>query len=188
MARNTNQVTLLSSSVSVPQYIALENSRDAEAILKFIKERFDERYIAPFRNHKEKHGFIMMVSACLMIESLESFHKGWKKSPNSALAFCQFFDRTTRFSALRGLSGEFYEHVRCGLMHQGETTGGWRIRRDSRELFDVASLTINATKFLDQVGLALDDYCEELRSNQWNSEIWVRFRKKMKAICLNTDR
>lgn len=115
------------------------------ASLRSLSSASEERYIVPFDDKRRKNGFIMMASACLMIESLESFWKGWKKSPNSALAFCQFFERHPSFDAIRDLSDEFYTHVRCGIMHQGKTTGGWHVRRDLAQLFDRETRTIDAT-------------------------------------------
>jgi hypothetical protein len=180
--------TLLSSTVSLPQYLALEKKLDRDAIGEFVYQRFHERYIQPFDSNAQKNGFIMMASSCLMIEALESFWQGWKKSPNSALAFCQFFDRNDRFLPLRGFSQQFYVNVRCGIMHQGETTGGWHIRRDLKELFDAKSLTIDATRFLRALEGCLSDYRARLKGAEWNAEVWKQFRTKMKEVCANTKR
>lgn len=180
--------SLLSEKTTVSQYLAMEQSKDTNAIATFIYQRFHERYIRPFdADPKVKNGFIMMVSACLMIEALESFWNGWRKSPNSALAFCQFFDRNGRFSSLKGQSQEFYTHVRCGIMHQAETTGGWHIRRDLLTLFDMATKTIDATVFLSAMESSLSDYCGVLRAAAWDSERWKNLRKKMKDVCANTQ-
>ncbi len=178
--------SLLSSSTSVSRYLEMEKEKDAKGIAAFIRERFSERYVKPFDGNKNKNGFIMMASACLMIEALESFWQGWRKSPNSSLAFCQFFDRNGRFASLRGYSQEFYAHIRCGIMHQGETTGGWHIRRDLRMLFDSETKTIDATKFLKAMEGSLSDYCASLEKATWDSERWKNLRKKMKDICANT--
>lgn len=129
-----------------------------------------------------------MASSCLMIESLESFWQGWKKSPRSALAFCQFFDRNDRFLPIRGFSQQFYANVRCGIMHQGETTGGWHIRRDLNELFDAKNLTIDATRFLNALEGCLSDYRTTLKGAEWDAEVWRQFRKKMKEVCANAKR
>jgi hypothetical protein len=180
--------TLLSSSVSVPQYRALEKEGSRDEIANFIYERFNERYIRPFDKNAKKNGFIMMASACLMIESLESFWQGWRKSPTSALAFCQFFDRNDRFRAFRGHSQKFYVNIRCGILHQGETTGGWHIRRDRRVLFEPATTTIDATRFLKEMDCCLSEYCDLLRASEWNSDVWKNLRKKMKAVCANAKR
>ncbi|MEJ2460644.1 MAG: hypothetical protein P8098_03320 [Candidatus Thiodiazotropha sp.] len=117
-----NTKSYLSSSTTVKKYRKMEKNEEIEGIVTFFKERITERYIQPFNGNKNKNGFIMMASACLMIESLESYWQGWKKSPNSSLAFCQFFSRNPRFDDIRGLTQEFYTNIRCGIMHQGETT------------------------------------------------------------------
>lgn len=180
--------TLLSSTVSLPTYVGLEAQQDREAIAAFVYQRFHERYIRPFASNSKKNGFIMMASSCLMIEALESFWQGWKKSPNGALAFCQFFDRNDRFLPLRGFSQEFYVNVRCGIMHQGETTGGWHIRRDLKTLFDDKSLTIDATRFLAVLEACLSDYRDKLKAEDWDAKIWRQLRKKMKEVCANAER
>ena len=178
--------TLLSSSVSVPAYQALELAQDRNGIAAFVYERFHERYIKPFDANPDKNGFIMMASACLMIEALESFWQGWKKSPNSALAFCQFFDRNDKFLPLRGFNQKFYANIRCAILHQGETTGGWHIRRDLAVLFDAETLTIDATRFLNALDGCLAEYCEKLKASEWNSDAWTQLRKKMKEVCASS--
>lgn len=180
--------TLLSSTISVRQYLEFEKQRDRRKIADFVYERFHERYIRPFTSNNNKNGFIMMASACLMIEALESFWQGWKKSPNSALAFCQFFDRNVPFLTFRGASQQFYANVRCGIMHQGETTGGWHIRRNLESLFDAEKLTIDATRFLSALNGCLSDYRVTLQESEWEAEVWKQFRKKMKDVCANTMR
>ena len=179
--------TLLSSTVSRGQYLALEFQQDKTELANFLKQRFSERYILPFERNEKKNGFIMMASACLMIESLESFWNGWIKSPNSALSFCQFFDRVERFAVFRGHSNSFYVNVRCGIMHQGETTGGWHIRRDLPSLFNPDTLTLDATRFLAALDGYISDYSKALAVAKWNEQIWKNFRRKMKAICANTE-
>jgi hypothetical protein len=180
--------TYLSSAVTVSQYLALEKGQCRDEIAEFVYERFTERYVRPFDDKATKNGFAMMASACLMIEALESFWQGWAKSPNSALAFCQFFDRNDTFQALRGDCQKFYVNVRCGILHQGETTDGWHIRRDLSSLFEPATTTIDATRFLKEMDRCLADYCDLLRNSEWNSDVWEKFRKKMNAVCKNAER
>lgn len=186
MSADQNE-SLLSSSTPVSKYLKMEKNKDKKGIAVFLHERFYERYVKPFNCKEHKNGFIMMASACLMIEALESFWQGWRKSPNSALAFCLFFDRNGRFSSLRGNGQQFYSNVRCGIMHQGETTSGWHIRRDLSTLFDSTSKTIDATIFLKEMENSLYDYCSTLEEDEWDSEKWNNLRKKMKDICANTQ-
>jgi type I restriction enzyme M protein len=76
----------------------------------FVSERLSERYIAPVDalNPEEKNGFAIMALSCLLMETLESFYQGWAKSPDSGLAFCNFFDRHRRFDDFRGQGNAFY--------------------------------------------------------------------------------
>ena len=99
-----NNGSYLSTSTTVEKYREMEKAGDIEGIVGFFENRIKERYITPFHESQNKNGFIMMASACLMIESLESYWQGWRKSPNSSLAFCQFFSRHPRFDVIRGLT------------------------------------------------------------------------------------
>src|SRR6266496_2360952 len=108
-----------------------------------IYHRFYGRYIKPFhfeeRRYKKhyKNGFSMMASACLLIEALESFYQGLEETPKreNQQMFVSFFKRETDFKAFRNSS--FYRDVRCGILHQGETTGGFTVTRlESLPLFD----------------------------------------------------
>ena len=179
-------MTWLSNDVTDTDYLRMESIRDSKGIVQFVRNRFTERYVTPMRvDPKLKHGFTIMAVSCLMIEALESFYQGWPDSQNkSQLAFCNFFDRNPNFSFIRGYSQEFYHHVRCGILHQGETTGGWHILRDGR-VFEEKTKTINAKLFHDEVENALNSYCGNLQGGAWDSELWENFRKKMKAVCEN---
>ncbi len=142
-------LVLLSSSIRRSHYYTLEASRDRDAIAEFFVERFFERYVIPIEStpRTAKHGFTIMAVSCLLIETLESFWCGWPTTERqSKLAFCQFFSRTRRFHALLGRVPDFYKHVRCGILHQAETTGGWTVLRMG-DLFAPSGPTLNATKF-----------------------------------------
>lgn len=177
--------TKLSSSVSISKYRQLEKEQNQSEIIMFIRERFTERYITPLKG-ETKHGFCTMAICCLMIEALESFWRGWPDSRNKGeLAFCSFFSRTdTDFKEFQSHAREFYKHIRCGILHQAETTGGWHIQRKG-VLFDPATKTINATKFQDRLQKSLEAYCEALNKAAWNDDIWKNLRKKMNTICKN---
>jgi len=184
----------------------MEATSDRNGLTDFIRQRLSERYIAPLQAvpRKKKHGFLMVASACLLIETLESFYQGWdrtdqgiprrdildackpadsKRSTVSAgeIAFCYFFQREPAFSSLRPHAHDFYVHVRCGILHQGETTGGWQIQRkkEDADLFDNPCL--NANRFLAEVEKALSAYADRLRSAAWDDDIWKNFRNKMDA-------
>ena len=190
IVRHTDAVTTyLAKDKSIADYRRLVESQSKNEIVSLVEQRLTERYVTPMKVAKtKKNGFTTLAIACLLIEALESFHKGWgDTNRKSALAFCQFFDRNPEFLFLRGYASDFYRHVRCGILHQGETTGGWHVRRDG-PVFDEARLQVNATKFHGAVTVALRNYVEELEANDWNSLVWKNLRKKMNTICKNCER
>ena len=131
-----------------------------------------------------------MAVSCLLIETIGSFWRGWestertkKQKGKSARAFKMFFRTQPRFAGFRRTS--FYKNVRCGILHQGETTGGWLVERNGR-LFD-GQKRINAKLFHDQLALAIDDYVAELQRPRTGSKVRPNFDKKMKAVIKNCD-
>lgn len=111
----------LSSAVTVGRYKEMENGKDRNGLADFIQERLSERYVDPLQTAKKKHGFLMMAAACLSIETLESFYRGWPDTsegkaradiedpckpvdPNRTtvsageVAFCYFFRREPAFA------------------------------------------------------------------------------------------
>ncbi|MGH7496308.1 MAG: hypothetical protein ACREOO_28480 [bacterium] len=176
--------TKLSSNVTIRQYRRLEKAENQKAIAEFIKGRFTERYIVPLKSENE-NGFCTMAICCIMIEALESFWRGWSDTRNrSELAFCSFFSRSDELKDFLKHTHDFYTHIRCGLLHQAETTGGWRIRRQG-QLIDAVAKTINASLFHNRLEKSVQKYYESLIKATWNDTIWQNLRKKMNAICRN---
>jgi hypothetical protein len=125
-----------------------------------------------------------MAISCLMLEAFESLLQGRKRSirPN-VKAFIDFFDREPEFAALKGRGSEFFTNVRCGIVHQAETTKGWRILR-SGQLFD-GERTLNAAKFLRALRGVLNKHCDELKRINWGDKRWNAVRRKLGNICDN---
>jgi hypothetical protein len=175
--------TELAPGFTVRDYKKARDSQpaDRDAIAGAIHGRFTDRYIKPV-GAEPRRGFTIMAVSCLMIEALESFRQGWETSDGkSKSAFCFFFDALPQFKDFRGHAQAFYTHVRCGILHQAETTGGWRIRRDGA-LFDATALTVNANCFLDALEQALGGFCDGLKTAAWDDPEWKRVRDKMNAI------
>lgn len=180
-------MTLLSSSVTSEKLNKLIINSEKVLIADFILERFNERYISPIENldSTEKHGFSIMAISCLMIESQESFKNGWENTRNrSESAFKIFFNRESNFSEFKNYSSDFYKNVRCGILHQSETTNGWKIRRDGK-LFEPKTKTINASKFLSELKKVLINYTNDLKKSEWDSEDWDNLRRKLRNIIKN---
>lgn len=177
--------TELAKNVTVQSYRQWVQSGETTQIADFVKQRVTERFLSPVRDSHAAHGFAMMAVACLMIESLESFRQGWTDTRyRSNEAFRLFFENNQPLDAFKPVADEFYLGVRCGILHQAETTGGWRIRR-SGELIE--NRQINAAEFLSRLELCLDRYCDELKALPSNSPPWDKLRTKMDAICRNTE-
>jgi hypothetical protein len=179
--------------VTIADYKTWRAEGDAgrQKIADFFRERMRERYIEPVRvlGRDEKNGFSIMAVSCLLIETYETFRQGWPSSDNkSALAFCYFFDREDLFRDFKGFAQQFYKNVRCGILHQGETTGGWHItRKKGKPLFDRATRTVHATKFHKRLACVIDRYRDELKAQPLANEVWKSFLRKMKATIENCE-
>jgi hypothetical protein len=194
---NTDEVRL-SSNVTVAKYREMESQQDQREIATFVSERFSERYILPvkgdpcdsYSDSEGKSGFTMMAIGCLMVEALESFYQGLPntRGKKGADIFNSFFARYNEFSALQGHGAIFYDNIRCGILHQAETKGGWLIRRDQPSLVDTNAKIIDANIFLSNLEACLDHYCNELTNTDWNGSTWINFRTKMDAIIHNCQR
>jgi len=178
------ETTKLSSSITVAHYFELEQAENREAIGRFIKARFEERYFKPLENSQSKNGFTILAVACLVIETLESFYQGQADTKNmSKKMFSDFFKRETALNVFSSPCNWFFNDIRCGILHQGEARGGWRIWRKG-PLLDTKNKTINATRFLQELKKAVAVYENRL---SFDDGCWHHFKKKMAAVCANCD-
>ncbi|MGH9866505.1 MAG: hypothetical protein ACRD4H_13945, partial [Candidatus Acidiferrales bacterium] len=106
----------------------------------------------------------------------------------SGPAYCYIFGPEDLYKDFKSQGQQFYKHVRCGILHQGETTGGWQITRDDAEpLFDSGTLTVNETKFHTLMANVIDKYQGDLKANPLSADIWKHFTVKMKATIKNCE-
>lgn len=175
--------TKLSSSTTVARYRALEAAANKHALGTFIVERFNERYFwAVEGSPTSKHGFTLLAVACLIIETLESFRQGCADTKGaSKRMFQDFFARSTALKDFAGANDWFYKDIRCGILHQSETRGGWRVLRKG-PLVDAKGRAINATALLRALQLAVEQYAAQLETDE---ALWKNFQKKMDAVCAN---
>lgn len=176
-------------------WIAQNDAASKKNLLDFIYNRLNYRYIEPLLHvaPKEfKSGFLMMASACLMIETLESFYDGrdeteWKDGGPS---FKRFFEREKVFFPGFADDGvDFYSNIRCGILHQGETKGGYRILRNDGPLLDSNAKSIEANKFLTALKNCLVNYIYILtEASKTGSERWTKAVDKINFICGNCKR
>ena len=165
----------------------LLSAHDTISIADFVRGRFEERYFNPVvaMRSDQKNGFLIMALSCLTLEALESYRRGWPSTErHTKAAFRGFLEREAQFAVFAGSAMEFYKHVRCGVLHQGETSGGWKIRR-SGLLFDELLLVVNATAFHRTLHSCLVDYTNELKASPYRSPIWKAARKKLASVLNN---
>lgn len=182
---------------TISDYIKDCKQGNKERMAKFIYERFNERYIEPFEaicDKKKKNGFSLMAISCLMIEALETFYQGLEdsrkdKNSNDIYGgdfFEAFFSHCDELTEFKGMGIKFYKNIRCGILHQAETKGGWKISRKGRDpLLNNNRKTINATKFFNQLKKYLETYRKELEKQELYNSIWINFKEKMEAIIAN---
>lgn len=178
------QSTQLTKSVTVARYRDLEAADNRAACGRFIVERFHERYFAPALNAEVRHGFTLMAIGCLVIEALECFYQGKEHSRHQSKAmFKSFFTRKTGLEVFGPETDWFFQDIRCGILHQAETTGGWRVRRAGK-LLDIQARSINAYSFVAHLEKAVASYANKLEADE---ALWDNFRKKMDAVCRNCE-
>lgn len=180
--------------ITIDSYKKLVDNQNKDSIADFIYYRLYSRYLKPFSYKSEefienyKNGFSIMANCCLLIETLQSFKNGWGDSDRrSGKAFKDFFSTDKNFDDLKSKGVEIHKNVRCGILHQGETTGGWRINRSSKDLFNEKTKSLNAFKFAKLLEKSLSDYKEELKKEKWDSATWDNFRTKMRKIISNCE-
>lgn len=180
--------------VTIEDYYHFVSTKNKTLIADFIFHRLHSRYLKPFLFEdqtfikKFKNGFSIMANCCLLIETLQSFKNGWENSKyRSKEAFLQFFSDNNRFELLRSNSSDFYNNIRCGILHQGETVGGWRIHRNGILLYDNTTHVVNSIVFATYLEESLEDYRRKLISEEWDSEIWDNCRRKMRRIIDNCE-
>ena len=182
---------LLTGNVTVGQareWIKKKDDIAKDNLVKLIHHRFQNRYIKHVK--KIDSGFLKMAIACLTIETLESFRQGKKDTNGKGVGrkmFKDFFATENKlFVGFKDISDDFYKSIRCGILHQAETTNAWRILRKDA-LLDKANKTINATKFVSALEKSLDNYIDSLKVNDFNTKIWKNAILKIEDVCENCN-
>ncbi len=134
------------------------------------------------KRFKLRIGFAIMANMCLVIEALEAFRQGQecfysqgevKKDPNKMSyedAFANFFKKEKAFGVKEYFGKEFYNDIRCRILHQGGIGKGWKIKhiKDSAKIIDEDAKIIDARKFLDTMANILKAYSDGLKNGTEN--------------------
>lgn len=191
--------------------LLIQDDKNRVEIAKLVYHRYYDRYLKIFfyKDLEKKHytysenkvqlksvfdteyksGFSIMTNCCLLIETLSTFFEGSNRSRNNGkktfdLVFKKANDYGNSLNVFMGSS--FYEDIRCGLLHQGETYNRFKINRHSSTLYDNQGRTINATIFCKSLKDFLGKYRNELETAEWDSEVWDNCRVKLRHIIANS--
>lgn len=181
----------LTNDVTVGQlqtWMDEETDHSKTEIIKLIRHRFEYRYLKHIKCIDS--GFLTMAVSCFVIETLQSFREGEPDTNGiGQRMFKNFFkneqDNFPDFN--EEISSEFYKHIRCGILHQSETTNAWRVLRVGK-LLDKTEFSINAELFLESLDKSVNKYLEELTHLEYNSDLWKNAFIKLKDICENCKR
>ncbi len=180
----------LTENVTVGQLLSWmdEKSENSKSeIIKLIGHRFENRYLKHLKTVDS--GFLIMAVSCFIIETLQSFKEGIPDTNGKGKKmFRNFFtNNQDNFPGFLEISDEFYENIRCGILHQSETKNAWRIIRNGK-LLDEMEFSINADFFLKALDESVNKYLEELAQSDFTSKIWEYAYIKLTNICENCNR
>lgn len=153
---------------------------------EFLIERVRTRYLEPMRaiakiGTDEGEGFAIVALFCTLIEFLEGCEQGMnfdKKAkpgepnkygldPNGITGrklFSDFLKREPLKSLLGTSSPTFYADVRCGLLHEARTCGGWKVRTCGPENVLVEVQGADTILYRDQLESVLNRYFADYRA------------------------
>jgi hypothetical protein len=173
-----------------------------KALSDFYLQRLSLRYLDPIKVLQESgesrgEGFSIMAIQCSLIEFLESTVEGltyrWLprgqvpgpfEYSSSRDVFVAFLRNRAPFSATfdEASSQDFYESVRCGLLHEARTKRGWRIWAAGPVgmVADTKERIAYRNNFQAAILEFLNAY-EELLPN--SSQLQAAFVRKLDSLC-----
>lgn len=172
--------------------IEKKDEGDKAILISIIEHRLSRRFFKVLINADEKDlsSFLSLAVCCFLIETLECFYEGLRdtrKTGEGARVFNEFFKREQEnFPQLEKASKDFYESVRCGLLHQGETMNGWFLQKKGPLFVKEGGIKIiNGDLFLIATTKAVENYLSLLSKGKYEDEIWENAFKKLIEVCKN---
>lgn len=165
---------------------------DWQIAIEILKDRLETRYLEHIREllPRKTSGFVVLALDCALIETIEQFRRGKRKTParEGEKYFVKFLT-TSEFGKYFTVERAklFYTQIRCGLLHQSEAEGISRIKRGTNlplvsDTEDHSGLVINKDAFHGLLEKVIADYYRDLQENA-QPELRRAFRRKMDAIC-----
>lgn len=166
-----------------------------EAFEEYFIKRLELRYLHPIKMLQDNgtfdgEGFSIMAILCSLIEFLESTYQGkiykYKRKgqllganeySSSKEMFVSFLKNRPPFRATfdETLAKEFYENIRCGLLHEASTKGGWRIRAANNNglIINKDSKIVYRNNFEIAIREYIESYGRELQGSRERQEAFI---------------
>jgi len=205
---------------TVTDWQTAKTSKDWHRMIQIFKDRMDFRYFGAINamiaadEHQptRRYGFVILALDCLLLETLHQFYKGLKKSRgnghpvigakreiirgSNGQFFCEFLMQSSFvfksfFASQPGAAITFYQDIRCGILHAGETQNATLIRvhkctEDQNKLFEMIGEEEGIILYRDTFQRLLDqefaEYCTKLKDEN-QKELRRKFVKKVGYIC-----
>jgi hypothetical protein len=165
---------------------------DWQRAITIFEDRLETRYLEHIRAllPRKTSGFVVLTLDCALIETLQQFRLGVRKTPDGeGKKYFIGFLTTTVFSEHfdEDSAGLFYKTIWCGLLHQTEAGETSRVKRGSdlpvvTYTKDHSGVIINTKRFHELLEKTISNYVSELR-NPGADVARAAFRKKMNFIC-----
>ncbi len=179
------------------------SSADWQVAVDMFHDRIHGRFLAPVEaiiSHpdskiQEFSGFAILAIDCLLVETLNQFHKGTDETEGSHQdAFWDFFSKSRFFRTefdTKKKAQIFYGHFRCGILHQAQTKKLSKVRIGMPAMVQPTipnnideGLTIDRGKFHQALIDEIIDYMQRLRApvNREDHVLRESFVTKMSFI------
>ena len=167
-----------------------------KAFQDFFRTRLELRYLTPIKILQDNgtfsgEGFSIAAIQCSLIEFLESTVQGiryrYERDPSklglyeyssSSKIFGTFLTTRPPFSKefTKPVAEEFYSGIRCGLLHEARTKGGWRIHaKDSTgRIIDPAQKLLFRDGFQNGLLQFVEAFGAELETNVDYQQAFIR--------------
>jgi hypothetical protein len=177
-------------SVTDWKKLNLTTQPDWRTAVRILKDRLNARFFDAVEamDHQDFSGFAVLALDCLLIETLQQFKEGADETPRrKGEQYFVTFLTTAPFSAYftKASAAKFYDHFRCGILHQAEikaTSRVWRVGQLVSPTSDGRGIIINRQLFHSVLRKAFADYLRTLR-NRTDATLCQNFVKKMSYIC-----
>jgi gamma-glutamylcyclotransferase (GGCT)/AIG2-like uncharacterized protein YtfP len=170
-----------------------------EEAIAFAEDRISNRFLEPVKillSHdggtKLGFGFAILALDCLLIDTLQSFREGRTSGgeASSTSSFIEFLVNRQRFKSefiSKTMARDFFECVRCGLLHDGETRKGWLVHAKSDDGRILKKTRDGWILYRNHFHAALkeefSDYLTELLEDSADSALRAKFLMRMDTIC-----